>query len=164
MRRISAREEGVTLIELVTVTGLLLLVMTTIVSLLTTVQRSQARHASRAHTNDITRIAMERITKEIRQASAVASGATASHLQITTYVNGTSTTVTYDAVGMQLTRVSGGTTQVLIDRLTSTNVFTYDPSATVPTTIQISLRVQPESFVTDANSTVELDSEVKLRN
>jgi hypothetical protein len=163
-RRISAAEDGFSLVELVTVTGLLLLVITTLMSMLTIIQRSEARQASRSYTNDITRIAMERITKEIRQASSVAAGATASSLTISTYVQGVAATVTYTASGTTLTRLSGGTTSLLIDRLTSTSVFSYDPSATDPSTIQISLRVQPESFVTDPNSVVELDSEVQLRN
>ncbi len=153
-----------TLIELVTVTGLLMVVITTLVSMLTTIQRSQVRQAARSYTNDITRIAMDRITKEIRQTSSVYAGATASYLRVDTFVQGNPVTVTYQASGTQLTRTQGTTSTVLIDRLTSTSVFGYDPSVTNPTTIQISLRVQPESFVSDPNSTVELDSEVQLRN
>jgi hypothetical protein len=149
---------------MVTVTGLLMLVIGALVSVLTVMQRAEQRQASRTNTNDVTRIAMERMTKEIRQAYDVRSGSDLSRLDIDTYVKGVDTHVVYVASGTTLTRTANGTTALLLDRLTSTTIFSYDPDVTDPSTIKIVLHVKPESFTSDTNSIVELDSEVEIRN
>ena len=162
-RRISAREEGFTLLELVVVTTLLMVVMTAILTGFEVVQKASVRESSRSEETDQVRLTMEQLTKEIRQASDVRSGSSASYLDIDTYINGTSIHVTYRASGTTLTRTANGVTLTLLDRLSTTSLFSYDPSVTDPTVITVTLQASPQYFKTDS-TLITLTSEVKLRN
>ena len=88
-QRISAREEGFTLLELVVVTTLLMIVITAILTGFEVVQKASVRESSRSEETDTVRLAMEQITKEVRQAADVRAGSSASFLDIDTYLNGT---------------------------------------------------------------------------
>jgi type II secretory pathway pseudopilin PulG len=162
-RRISAREEGFTLVELVVVTGLMLIVLTAILTAFTVVQRASVRESARSEESDAVRIAMERMTKEVRQAIDVRAGSSATFLDIDTYINGIETRISYTASGTTLTRTAGGQTTTLLDRLASTSVFTYDPDVSNPSVVTITLGASPEFYKTDS-TVITLTSEVKLRN
>ena len=162
-RRISAREEGFTLLELVVVTTLLMVVMTAILTGFEVVQKASVRESSRSEETDTVRLAMEQMTKEIRQAADVRAGSSASFLDIDTYVNGTAIHVTYTASGTTLTRTSNGVSLTLLQRLTTTSLFSYDPSVTDPSVITITLQTNPQYFKTDS-TVITLTSEIKLRN
>src|SRR5438067_1725111 len=107
-RRISAREEGFTLIELVIVTGLLMTVLVSILSVFSVIQRASVRESARSQESDQVRLAMERLSKEIRQAEDVRAGSSASHLDIDSFVNGTATHIVYNASGTTITRTANG--------------------------------------------------------
>jgi type II secretory pathway pseudopilin PulG len=163
-RKISARsDEGFTLVELVIVTGLLMTVMVSILSVFTVVQRASVRQGARSQESDQVRLAIERMTKEIRQAVDVRAGSSTTFLDIDTYVNGTATHISYTTTGGQLKRTSGGFSTVLLDRLADTNVFAYDPSVTTPSVVTLTVSAKPEFYNSD-NTIVTLTSEVKLRN
>jgi hypothetical protein len=106
---------------------------------------------------------MEQMTKEIRQADDVRAGSTASRLDIDTYLNGVATHVTYVASGTTLTRNANGTTLPLLDRLSTTSLFSYDPAVESPSVITITLQTSPQYFKTDS-TVITLTSEIKLRN
>ena len=78
---------------------------------------------------------MEQITKEVRQAADVRAGSSASFLDIDTYLNGTAIHVSYSASGTTLTRTANGVTLTLLRRLTTTSLFSYDPSVTDPSVV-----------------------------
>ena len=162
-RRISAREEGFTLLELVVVTTLLMVVMTAILTGFEVVQKASVRESSRSEETDQVRLTMEQLTKEIRQASDVRAGSSTSYLDIDTYINGSSIHVTYSASGTTLTRSANGVTLTLLDRLSTTSLFSYDPSVTDPSVITVTLQASPQYFKTDS-TLITLTSEVKLRN
>lgn len=148
---------------MVVVTGLLLIVCTAMMSVFAGVQRSTLRQTARSESTDDVRLAMERLTKEIRQTALVRSG-TASTLDVDTYLNGVLTRVRYAASGTILTRTSGsGSALTLLSRLTSTSIFTYAPDAIRPSVIAVALQVRPLHFGSD-NARVSLSSEVELRN
>ena len=166
-RRISAREDGFTLVELLTASALLLVVMAAMFSVFGGMQRFGARQASRSQSSDVVRLAMERMTKEIRQATNVRTTSTASYLDIDAYVGGVETRIIYDATsGTTLTRTVDGVTLPIVERLESSSIFLYssDPSTGAqPSVVTISLSVSPEKFSVD-ETTIDIDSEVQLRN
>jgi type II secretory pathway pseudopilin PulG len=162
-QKISAREEGFTLLELVVVTSLLMIVMTSILTSFEVVQKASVRESARSEESDRVRLAMEQMTKEIRQADDVRAGSTASRLDIDTYLNGVATHVTYVASGTTLTRNANGTTLPLLDRLSTTSLFSYDPAVESPSVITITLQTSPQYFKTDS-TVITLTSEIKLRN
>jgi len=162
-RRISAPEEGFTLLELVVVTTLLMIVMTSILTSFEVVQKASVRESSRSEETDNVRLAMEQMTKEVRQATDVRAGSSASFLDIDTYLNGVATHVSYTASGTTLNRTANGVTLPLLVRLSTTSLFTYDPSVTEPSVITITIQDSPQYFKTDS-TLITLTSEIQLRN
>ena len=162
-RRISAPEEGFTLLELVVVTTLLMVVMTTILTGFEVVQKASVRESSRSEETDRVRLAMEQITKDTRQAADVRAGSSTSFLDLDSYINGVSTHISYTASGTTLQRTSNGVTLTLLDRLSTTSIFAYDPSVTEPSVITITIQDSPQYFKTDT-TLITLTSEVKIRN
>jgi len=162
-RRISAPEEGFTLLELVVVTTLLMIVMTSILTSFEVVQKASVRESSRSEETDNVRLAMEQITKEVRQATDVRPGSSASFLDVDTYLNGVATHVSYTASGTTLNRTANGVTLPLLARLSTTSLFTYDPSVTDPSVITVTIQDSPQYFKTDS-TLITLTSEIQLRN
>lgn len=166
-RRISAREEGFTLVELVTASALLMLVLVSMFTVFAGLQRFGARQASRSESTDIVRLAMERITKEVRQAKLIRTTSDADYLDMDTYINGVETRIIYDATsGTELRRTVGGNTLPVVERLLSTAIFGYstDPATgATPSVVTVHLVVRPEKFSND-QAEIAIDSEVQLRN
>jgi type II secretory pathway component PulJ len=162
-RRISAREDGFTLIELMTVSFLLMIVMVAILTSFESVQKASVRETARSDESDVVRLAMEQITKEVRQAIDVRTGSSTSFLDIDTYVEGVEKHISYTASGTTLTRTVGGVTTTMLQRLQGTDVFSYDPSVTTPSVITITLVSKPEFFNSDP-ALITLTSEIKIRN
>jgi len=165
-RRISApEEEGFTLLELVFSVSILLVVLGSILGVFQVVQRQSAFVKDRSETLDTMRIAVDRMTKEIRQARVVEPDGTApaTRFEMTTFLLGVEADIVYAVVGDTLTRsVNGGTADVLQDDLAVTDMFTYtaDTSGVVQV-VSFSLQVHPPR---SPDTTLVLTSEVRLRN
>lgn len=142
--------------------SLLLLVMASMMTFFAGMQRNTAKQEQRAHAADAIRGAIERVAKDVRQAEDVNTGSGASLLSVDTYVDGVETTVVYSASGGTLTRTIGANAQPILGNLASTAVFTYTPSVTSPTLIQISISAYP--YPVDTTTTVTITSDVRLRN
>jgi Tfp pilus assembly protein PilW len=145
-----------------------------------TVSRSQAYQADRTQNLDDMRGALNRMTRELRQATSVTQPAStpSNTLTYVTYVNGVSTTIVYTATGTydatthlctvvascNLTRKVGAANAfTVLKRLTNDQIFT-PVSATDVTGIQwveIDLSVTP---VKSPDTTLTLQSKVNLRN
>ena len=165
-RRISAREDGgFTLLELVFSVSILLVVLASILGIFQVVQRQSAYVKDRSETLDSMRIAVDRMTKEIRQARVVTPDGTApaTRFEMTTFLVGTEAEIEYAVVGDTLTRsVNGGTADVIQDDLASTNLFTYtSDTAGVVQVVSFTLEVHPPR---NPDTTLVLTSEVRLRN
>jgi hypothetical protein len=145
------------------VTTLLMIVMTSILTAFEVIQKASVRESSRSEESDQVRLAMEQITKEVRQASDVRAGSSGSYLDVDTYINGVATHISYLASGSTLTRTVNGQTLTLLERLATSNIFAYDPSVTTPSVITVTLEASPQYFKTDP-ALVTLTSEIKLRN
>lgn len=165
-RRISARDaEGFTLLELVFSVSILLVVMGSILGVFGVVQRQSAFVKDRSETLDTMRIAVDRMTKEIRQARVVEPDGTspATRFEMTTFLLGVEAEIVYAVVGDTLTRsVNGGTADVIQDDLVSTALFTYTgDTAGIVQVVSFSLQVHPPRT---PDTTLVLTSEVRLRN
>lgn len=165
-RRISAREEGgFTLLELVFSVSLLLVVLGAIMGIFQVVQRQSAYVKDRSETLDTMRIAVDRMTKEIRQARVVEPDAATptERFEMTTFLLGEEAEIVYAVVGETLTRsVNGGTAVVLQEDLAASDLFTYtsDTAGTVQV-VSFALQVHPPR---QPETTLVLTSEVRLRN
>jgi Tfp pilus assembly protein PilW len=152
-------------VELVTTMGLLLVVLASILRVFESVNRSAALVRERSETLDSMRLALDRMTKEIRQARLVTpdAAAPATALTMQTYVLGQLRTIRYAASGQRLTRsVDGGAAVPIQDNLSSTSLFAYTTDAVgVVQVVTITLRVHPARR---PDTTLVLTSEVRLRN
>lgn len=143
---LASDQRGFTIVELLVASLLGLVIVGASVTFMIGALHSQPRANSRAAAVQHARVAMESITRELRQASSVTT-ATASQLSVVTFVNQAacggapaSTSrlcqVTYTCSGGICSRAvanpgaSGGTARQLVSGLSSNNVFRYpsDPS------------------------------------
>jgi hypothetical protein len=144
---------------------LLILVVVSVLSALDNVSSAQAFQADRTIAIDEMRNVLNRLTHDLRQATAITDcGTNSATVSFTTYINGTSTSVLYTATGSTLKRTEGsGSAFTVLNNLASTHVFTCT-SATDVTGVQwvaIDLLVTPRKL---PSTTLELTSEVNLRN
>ena len=109
------------------------------------------------------RISLNRITKDLRQATDFNSAPTTSHIDIDTYLDGTPIRVAYDVSDGVITRsVNGGAPIVMHQELTRDTIFTFTPvDAESPDTVKVELVVKPSNL---PDTTLTLNSEVELRN
>lgn len=161
--RISAADQGgFSLIEVLITITLLAIVLGSLLTVFESVQRSAAFVQNRSESLDTMRLAIDQMTKEIRQASSVSASSTASMIDMNTYILGVAKHVVYQASGTSLTRsVNGGPAVVLQQRLTSTDVFDYTDSISNVQLVAMTLSVHP---INRPDTTLVLSSEARLRN
>lgn len=162
-RKISAREDGFTLLELVFTVSLLLIVLGSILGIFQVVQRQTAYVKDRSEALDQMRIAVDRMTKEIRQARVIQVASTGERLEMTTYILGVEKDIVYEVTGENLTRsVEGGTPVVLQEDVADKNVFAYTgDTGGVIQVVSLTLNVHPQRR---PETTLVLASEVRIRN
>ncbi len=160
--RTSVPEAGFTVIELTVTVAVLTLVVGSLLNVFVSAQRSQSYVTDRSEALDNLRLGMDRMSKEIRQATVVSAASTSTTLTITTYVNGVSEIVTWRVSGSTLERVApSGTVLAVLSRVVAGPVFTYSPSVAGPLVIRVLLRMTPPK---SPSTTLELTSEIRLRN
>lgn len=142
---------------------LLLVVVGSLLMIFESVQRTASFTQARVESTDEMRLAIERLTKELRQATSVTSTSSASTLDMQTYVNGVETHVIYavSTDGKTLKRTVGTTTVEVLHELDSTAIFTYTPSVTDLQVVTLSFAVRPKQR---PDTVLRLTSEVRLRN
>lgn len=168
-------ERGLTLIELLIAAAMALVVVGGALFVLVGAMRSEPRTASEVAAIQQNRVAIDRITRELRQGSDLPA-ATSSELEIVTYVKAASCggepastaipcRVTYSCPEDACTRVVAqpdgsepGPPVQVAGGLTSPDVFQYVPSAADPTYVEVSF-----SFSSDGRP-VTLHDGVALRN
>ncbi len=155
-------DEGFTLIELLVATTLGLIVIGAAVTMFVSAIHSQPRDTSKVAAMQEARTTVDRMTRELRQGWETPT-ASPSQLAVVTYVKAATCggaaastaipcRVTYTCSGTTCTRVvaqpngsAPGPAVRVASGLTSTNVFTYSPSATDPSYIGVSLAVSAGS-------------------
>lgn len=154
--------------------GLLMLVVGSLLTVFESVQRSATFAQERSEALDEMRLTLDRMTKEIRQATWISPDATktnASRLEMCTYVLGVTKRVIYQAsttaAGTGLTRSEapcsegGGSPVVVQKELTTTSVFTYVDSIADVSVVELDLSVRPARR---PDTVLVLTSQVRLRN
>lgn len=158
-------ESGVALLELLIYTALVLVVIGATLTSLESATNAQAFQTDRSTSLASMRITLNRMTKELRQASAIdTSASSASAMTFSTYLESVQHTLTYSASGTQLTRaIDGGTAVPVLQHLSSTQIFTTITGGTAQDIqwVGIKLRVLASK---GADTELALDSEVNLRN
>ena len=172
-----AEADGFTLIELLIAASMSLVVLGIGVGLMTTGLSNQPKVAEKAGEIQEARVAMERLTRELRQGDSVVS-ATPTQLSLITYVNSatcggaTSSTsilcrVTYSCSAGACTRIeskpdgSAATAPVVVvSGITSSSVFSYSPSAAAPSHIGVTLLFPDEQ----GDDSITLTDGVTMRN
>lgn len=172
-------DSGLTLVELLIASALAAIIMVAALNMLDSGSRTErateARHTVQLAMND----AMTRISKEIRQASALGLDSTPSLLDMQTLLDGNLIRVIYDVNGTNFRRTlcantdlaatCGGTAQTLISRFSTTVVpFCYDPDgctatsiSTTPQKIRVTLTAEAAVF---SGGPITQMTEVDLRN
>jgi prepilin-type N-terminal cleavage/methylation domain-containing protein len=176
-RRRLAQADGFTLIELLLAASISLVVLGVGVGLMTTALQSQPKVAERASEIQQARVAMERLTREIRQGDSVVS-ASDTQFSLITQVNsatcGGATSdearlcrITYTCSVGSCTRVeanpdgSGAAApQIVVNGITTSSVFSYTPTAAAPTYIGVKLLFPSEN----GDDSVTLTDGVTMRN
>lgn len=170
MRARLTDESGFSLVELAIVAGLLLLIAASTLAVLESGVATHRGQRVRAETLEDQRTAMERVTKEIRQALAIDLTSTRTSLTMETLVGGVERDIVYDVVDGTLRRTQdGGSAVPLVRGLSSAEVFCYDPpdcllstpATATPELIQVRLSATPDTRGAPA---VPLQSDVHLRN
>ena len=172
-----AASDGFTLIELLLAASLSLIVLGVGVGLMTTGLQNQPKVAERAGEIQEARVAMERLTREIRQGDSVLS-ATSTQFSLITNVNSATCggapsnvarlcRVTYTCAGDACTRVeansdgSGGAPpETVVSGISTSTVFSYTPSAAAPTYVGVNLLFPSES----GDDSITLTDGVTMRN
>ena len=171
------REAGFTLVELLVGITLMLLVLAAGFTLLQVVIRTEPAIQDSNTSIQQGQIAAERMARELRQTYDVNS-ASANSLSVDTYIQtasncsgGAGTTavqcrVVYSCTANSCTRTvsevngANASTATVITGLASTNVFTYSPSSTSPTSISLTLNLSGQS----SDDAITVSDGVALRN
>ncbi len=189
IRRARREGGGFTLVEMLVAVTMAMVVLAGAVLLFTAAVRSQLKVTSQATAIQQARAIEERFVREIRQSSGLVPGtsATSSQVSIVTYVDTDSgctgaasstanlCSVTYRCTGtspsIACTRTiakadgtSPGSPVTVVTGLTSSDVFSYSPSASAPTFIGVSLTLAARSANGTTSNAVTLTDGAALRN
>ena len=161
VRSRSANQDGFTVLELAIVAALMMLVIAGAAVSLTTSVHEDAFETARTETQTNMRAVLNKMTKEIRQASAVDSASTPTDLRITTPINGSAVLVRYWVDGNRLRRTVGTANPTVVTRVAPETTFAYTPDAPTAQRVAIHLAVHPPQA---PDTTLVLDADIALRN
>ncbi|MFA5785529.1 MAG: hypothetical protein WDA71_00850 [Actinomycetota bacterium] len=163
-------EGGFTVVELMITVALMAVIIGATLGVLESVMRSSSFSQQRGEAIDQVRLAMDSMTKEIRQTAKV-HPSTASSLDIDTYRNGQVTRVVYSVSGSLLYRTAGGGSRQIVSKLKSPDIFSYyyagaqTPQATAPGTSPLTqIAITFPLGLTNPATDIVLSSAIQLRN
>jgi hypothetical protein len=169
---------GMTVIELVIASALFLVILMGVLASLDTATKAERGQQARTDALLDLRNGMTRVTKEVRQATAIDATSTTKKIDMQTLILGSKKRVIYNVSGTSLTRAvctsfdfgtaCGSTGGVLADHLTNVDPFCYDAptcSAANPTVTTTSVRITlagtPDVL---SNKAITLATDIELRN
>lgn len=168
MGRRLRNEEGASLVEVVVALAVFLVLLVAVLQVLDSGTRAergqQARHDSLLEL----RGAMGRISKDLRQATAISSSSTTGRIEMQTLIAGVAHQVVFDVVVGEVRRtIDGGSPVPMADGVTTPTPFCFDPPDCVatapaaPTIVRVTMEAEPEVF---SSGPITLATDVKLRN
>jgi Tfp pilus assembly protein PilW len=179
LRDTAGSEDGWTLVEMLVAASLGLIIVGAALSMFTGGLKSQPRAASQAAGVQQAQTAMERMTRELRQTSAVIGTPTSAQITVSTYVDDATCggapgsiaircQVTYSCSGGACTRTvaqsngsAPGPARTVVSGMSSNNVFTYAAATTTaPAYIYVNLAFPDNG----GHNAITLSDAVALRN
>jgi hypothetical protein len=155
-------EAGITVVEVVVASALLLAALALALSGLDSQSRASAYATQRSQALDDLRIMSTDFSKDMR-AAAGATAATSSDLTVRTYIRGSLTTVRWRAFENRLERIAGTSTRTYVVDLTTPAVFGFVPDTTDPASVRrvrLTLSTEPDPRY----PAVTVETEVEMRN
>ena len=160
LRNRTRSDRGTTVVELLVTVAVMSLIVGAVMTVWSAAQKGEGTATSRTVDLNEMRNAMQRMTKDIRQASSVHTQ-TATSFDADTYIEGVKHRVAYTASGTTLTRkVDAGTAVTLLTDLANTNVFTYTTDGNLLLQVTVLLTIDQSS----GEGTLNLQSDVQTRN
>ncbi|HXJ67187.1 MAG TPA: hypothetical protein VNN79_25830 [Actinomycetota bacterium] len=148
------------MVELLVTVAVMSLIVGAVMTVWSAAQKGEGTATSRTVDLNEMRNALQRMTKDIRQASSVHTQ-TATSFDADTYIEGVKHRVAYTASGTTLTRkVDAGTAVTLLTDLANTNVFTYTTDGNLLLQVTVLLTIDQSS----GEGTLNLQSDVQTRN
>ena len=155
-------EAGITVVEVVVASALLLMALAIAVGGLDTQSRTSVYATERSQALDDLRIMSTDFSKDMRAATG-ATAATSSDLTVRTYIGGSLTTVRWRAFQNRLERIAGTATRTYVVDLTTAAVFGFVPDTADPTAVRrvrLTLSTEPDPRYPP----VTVETEVEMRN
>jgi len=160
LRNRTRSDRGTTVVELLVTVAVMSLIVGAVMTVWSAAQKGEGTATSRTVDLNEMRNALQRMTKDIRQASSVHTQ-TATSFDADTYIEGVKHRVAYTASGTTLTRkVDAGTAVTLLTDLANTNVFTYTTDGNLLLQVTVLLTIDQSS----GEGTLNLQSDVQTRN
>jgi len=179
-RLLRTNDRGVTVLELTIASALTMLILLAVLSSLDSGTRSERISQARQEAEVTMRSAMSQVTRDLRQAVSIASGSTATLLDMQTLIDGVQHHVVYQVVGtspnatLQRTVDSSAAT-TLAKNIVAPQAFCYqyiDPSCVASSisalsspndlsSVRISIQLTPIVF---QSGSITLATDVQLRN
>jgi prepilin-type N-terminal cleavage/methylation domain-containing protein len=158
-------EQGFTLAELLVTMLVMGVVATAVMSVALRTFTTTATVTNRRDVLADGRNALDRLSKQLRQAESIDQGGTsASMITFSSYINGTPATIVWQVTGtsapytLEESTTGGANPVPVVTALSDNDVFTYTPSGSVLANVTIRLPLQTST------TTIEMTTDVQLRN
>jgi len=154
-----ADERGLTLVELLVTMSVMLIIVTAVMSLMFRAFKDTAIATTRASVQNDGRIAMERMSKQIRQATSVTT-ATPSDIVVNSYFNGVAQTIEWrvNSGNLEMRVGTSGSYATMVRGLVSSSIFTYQSSGGIVYRVDTALSLSTKTVA------IPLTTSVYLRN
>ena len=168
-------EAGLTIIELMAATTMMLVTAAAVLGILNLVTRQQPRISEHRHRVQEVRVGLERMTRDLRQTYAV-NESSSNHVEVLTWLRVTDgqpaerRRVLYQCDAGDCTRQEGpaggslGAAVTHITGVTNTDVFSYQPDMVNPSYLRIKLSFDVKKGPKDPAGPKTLSEGVQLRN
>lgn len=164
IRSLSRRQGGFTLVEMLVTMLVMGVVATSVMAVALRAFTDTGIITNRRDVFGDGRIALDRLSKQLRQGEAIDATSSPTMVKFTGYIDGAPKTIVWRVIGsaapysLQESRNGGASYATLLSALSASNVFTYTQHGTVTDQVTIRLSLGTKT------STAVISSDVFLRN